>query len=168
MTVFCDNYYCAYEKNGLCTKQQISIENETCDDYVHYQEVHKDKYCNKFYKAVKTKNNIPAKALCENGRKVLYKGLIFYTESKVNDDDDNDVWVTEEVSGLGGNLKHIMERFDLAKKAITKAPKISDLPLAMKNENDEWEIVEGEETEQEVIQRTVEWLKKKECEDESV
>lgn len=148
MTVFCDNYYCAYEMNGLCTKQQISIENETCDDYIHYQEVHKDKYCHKFYKAVtvKTKNNIPAKALFESGRKIEYQGLTFYTESKVNDGND-DFWVTEEASGLGANFEHIKKRFDLAIKAITKAPKISDLPLAMKNENDEWEIVESEETE---------------------
>ena len=167
MTVFCDNYYCAYEKNGYCTKKQISIENETCDDYVHYQEVHKDKYCHNFYKAVKTKNNIPAKALCESGRKIEYQGLTFYTESKVNDGDD-DFWVTEETSGLGANFEHIKKRFDLVIKSITKAPKISDLPLAEKNENDEWEIVEGEETEQEVIQRIVKWLKKKECEDESV
>ena len=99
MIVFCDNYYCAYEKNGYCTKQQIFIENETCDDYVHYQEVHKDKYCHKFYKAVKTQNGVIAKELFDSGKKIEYQGMVFYTESKVNDGDD-DFWVTEETSGL--------------------------------------------------------------------
>lgn len=143
MTVFCDNYYCAYEKNGYCTKQQISIENETCEDYEHYQDVYSEEYCHKFYKAVKTKNGVSGKALFESGKKVEYQGLTFYTESKANDGDD-DFWVTEEISGLGANFEHIKKRFDLVIKAITKAPKINDLPLAVKNENDEWELVESE------------------------
>ena len=93
----------------------------------------------------KTKNGVRGKALFESGKKIGYQGLTFYTEDKVNEDDD--YWLTEETSGTGGSFAHIKARFELCIKAITKSPKINELPLAVKNKKGEWEIVESEENE---------------------
>lgn len=146
MTVFCDEYDCAYEKFGVCTQNRIWLNNLECRGYIHYKEATKNVYINEYYRAVTTKDGVKAKELRKEGRKVAYRGLRFYTEEKVNDD-DYDLWVTEETSGLGGNLEHIMQRFDLVKKVITNAPKIKDLPLAKRNEHNELILVGSEETE---------------------
>lgn len=143
MKVFCDSNTCAFEKNGYCTQKQILIENGECQDYQHYQDVYSEEYCHKFYKAVKTKNGVRAKALFESGKKIEYQGLTFYTEDKVNEDDD--YWLTEETTGAGGSFAHVKARFELCIKAIKKSPKINELPLAVENENGEWEIAESEE-----------------------
>ena len=143
MKVICDNYDCAFERLGECTQNQIWLENSECQDYIHYKDAQKNVYVNEYYRAVLTKDGVKAKELCKEERKVAYRGLVFYTEEKVNDD-DYDLWVTEELSGLGANLEHIMQKFDLVIKAITIAPKIKDLPLAKRNEKYELVLVESE------------------------
>lgn len=143
MIVFCDTYDCLYEKNGQCTKSQIFVEDGVCDDFEDYQET--EDYKNSYYEAIKTEKGMVAKRLCEIGKLVEYQGLTFYTKDKVVEN-DYDIWLTEQTTGLGVKLERVRENLDMVLMVVQNAPKLETLPLAIKDENGEWKIVESEET----------------------
>lgn len=143
MVVFCDTYDCLYEKNGQCTRDIMWVEDGVCTDFEAYIET-KD-YKNSYYEAIKTEKGIVAKRLCEIGKLVEYQGLTFYTKDKVVENDD-DIWLTEQTTGLGVSLKRVKENFDMVLTVVQNAPKLETLPLARKDENGEWKIIESEET----------------------
>ena len=142
-TVYCDFEYCAYNINGVCTKDRITIGEEyayVCDDFLHYQDT--GEYSHPFYKAVKMKDGVVAKALSKRGKKIEYQGLVFYTEDRVFDDE---IWVTEERTGFGVTFSLIKDRIESLKEKIEEFPNVQDYPLAEPDSHGKWKLKESEE-----------------------
>lgn len=129
MMVGCWLYECKWCKNGWCQRGSITIDElKECEDFVDYQ----DSYTDSFWKAL-MHDGKPYRKLVENGKKIEYNGYVFYTESKITDDES--YRLTEERTGMDvGEFRKLIEqrRWELFVESVGTFPDVSTYPVKEK------------------------------------
>lgn len=129
MMVGCWLSECKWNKNGWCHRGSITIDElKECEDYEDYQ----DSYTDSFWKAL-INDGKPYRKLVENGKKIEYNGYVFYTESKITDDEN--YRLTEERTGLDvGEFRKLKEqrRWELFVERVGTFPDVSTYPIEEK------------------------------------
>ena len=129
MMVGCWSDECKWNKHGWCHKDIITIgEDRDCEDFEDYQ----DSYSDSFWKAL-IHDGKPYQKLVENGKKIEYNGYVFYTESKITDDES--YRLTEERTGLDvGEFRKLKEsrRWEHFTERVGTFPDVSTYPIEEK------------------------------------
>lgn len=120
---------CKWNNNGWCCRGSITIDElKECEDYEYYQ----DSYTDAFWKAL-INDGKPYRKIVENGKKIEYNGYVFYTESKITDDES--YCLTEERTGLGvGEFRKLKEqrRWEHFLERVGTYPDVSTYPIEEK------------------------------------
>jgi hypothetical protein len=125
-----------------CKADAITISDdwdEGCSAYEDYRD--QPDYQNEYWIAVETLSGESAKVKVYRGKRIEYKGRVFYTSDRLEY-----AWclITDAETGLGCGAYYLLEeRFDLICERAKKVPKVETLPEA------EWtsggyELVKGE------------------------
>ena len=126
MIVSCWLSECKWCQNGWCQRGSITIDElKECEDFEDYQ----DSYTDSFWKAL-INDGKPYRKLVEQGKKIEYNGYIFYTESKITDDEN--YRLTEERTGLDvSEFRRLKEprRWELFVERISTYPDVSTYPI---------------------------------------
>jgi hypothetical protein len=126
MMVGCWLSECKWNNNGWCHRGSITIDElKECEDYEDYQ----DSYTDAFLKAL-IKDGKPYRKLVENGKKIEYKGYVFYTECKITDDES--YYLTEERTGLDvGEFRKLKEqkRWEAFLERVGTYPDVTTYPI---------------------------------------
>ena len=129
MIVSCWLSECKWNKDGWCRRGTITIDElKECEDFEDYQ----DSYTDSFWKAL-INNGKPYRKLVDNGKKIEYNGYVFYTESKITDDES--YRLTEERTGLDvGEFRKLKEsrRWELFVARVGTFPDVSTYPVEEK------------------------------------
>ena len=128
MIVYCDRSDCLNNENFKCNRDCISVgeDYDFCDSYKTHLDT--PEYQELFYKRVKTKYGTEAKAPTR-GKKILYNGYVFYTESAPNDK----CYCTDKRTGYAvGDLEELKqpERWKIFIDIQSKTEDVNALPLA--------------------------------------
>lgn len=129
MMVSCWLSECKWNNNGWCHRGSITIDElKECEDFEDYR----DSYNDSFWKAL-TKDGKPYRKLVEKGKKIEYNCYVFYTESKITDDENYSL--TEERTGLDmGEFRKLKEqrRWELFVERIGTFPDVTTYPIKEK------------------------------------
>lgn len=131
--VICQNtscIFCDLNNNFECKAAAITISeewDEGCSGYEDYR--NQPEYQNEYWIAVKTKSREPAKAKGYHGRRIEYKGRVFYTSDRL--EDAPYCLITDAETGVNcGPYVLLEDRFDRICELTAKYPKVETLPLA--------------------------------------
>lgn len=126
MTVYCYADDCIYCEKGCCTRDEIWVSVDTeCEDYKSYTD--SAEYREGFWKAVKV-DGIAAKAYAR-GKRFEYNGYVFFTQSKITEDED--FYLTDERTGVSvGRFAKLKEKWEKFVELSKDIPDVSSLPLA--------------------------------------
>lgn len=129
---FCDDCKWCTE-NGECNRGAITIAPDyECECFESYLEDYKET----FYIAF-SKDGIPHRRLETNGKKIEYKGYVFYTQDKITD--SGNYFLTEARTGYSvGKFAYLEERWDKFLERIGTYPDVSTYPI------EENEVTENE------------------------
>lgn len=120
---FCDDcIWCA--ENGECNRGAITI-NEAweCDCFESYRK----NYTEPYYQAFYDDDGKPCRRL-HHGKKIEYKGYVFYTEDKITD--SGNYHVTEARTGIGSGIFNRLEgRWDIFLERVATYPDVSSYPI---------------------------------------
>lgn len=126
MMVGCWLCECKWNNNGWCSRGSITIDElKECEDFEDYQDSYKDS----FWRAI-IDDGKPCRELVENGKKIEYNGYVFYTKSKITDDEN--YRLTEERTGLDvGEFRKLKEqrRWELFVERIGTFPDVLTYPI---------------------------------------
>lgn len=100
--------------------------DEGCSGYEDYRD--QPEYQNEYWIAVKTLSGESAKVKVYRGKRIEYKGRVFYTSGRL---DDKNCSITDAETGLGYGAYVLLEdRFDSICEQAVKLPKVETLPEA--------------------------------------
>lgn len=122
--------YCDVNNDFECKAPAITIGDDwdvQCSAYENYQDT--DEYRNEFFIAVETKNGESARVKVYCGKRIEYKGRMFYTYGRTDNPDS--CFLTDAETGRGvGSYSLLLERFDRICEQAAKHPKVETLPEA--------------------------------------
>lgn len=122
---------CKHCENGWCNRDTITIgEDMECEDFEHFCEDYHDS----FWKACRNKEKGTFRKFIKNGKKIEYKGYVFYTDDRITE--DGDYYLTEERTGLGaGCYNQLEQRWEKFVECVSQYPNVADLPIEERSEN---------------------------------
>lgn len=124
-----DCIHCDLKNNFKCKAYIITIGeewDEGCSGYEDYRD--QPDYQNEYWIAVKTKSGEAAKAKVYHGKRIEYKGRVFYTSDRL---DYKCCLFTDAETGYGcGAYASLGDRFDRICEQAAKLPKVETLPEA--------------------------------------
>lgn len=129
--VYCTNYDCKYCRvtDSQCTKTSIFVGDGFdcgCSDLDPYY--NSAEYGEKYYKCVRTQAGELAKAE-SYGKRIEYKGRMFYTFDRITD--DGDYRLTDGETGYYAcTFAELEQRFDKLCEKAKSIPNVESLPLA--------------------------------------
>ena len=130
--VTCEHTDCVHcnTKDFHCEKECVLFSeeyDEGCSEYESYLDG--DDYSEKYFICVRTKDGKSAKAVKPRGKRIEYKGRVFFTSERVSDDEG--YGITDAETGLHvGTFALLEDRFDRILERAEKYPKVESLPLA--------------------------------------
>lgn len=138
--IFCQNTDCINfdDHSWTCKSECVTIGEEflcSCDEYKSYRD--SSEYLEKHFIAVRAYdsegNKVAARAL-EFGKRIEYKGVIFFTRDRVREDDSHRL--THEKTGYDvGTMSQLKDRWEKFVEKAKELPDIESLPLAMYDRN---------------------------------
>lgn len=136
LRVGCSNDNCIHNKNGFCNFDGcINVGDEFycgCDEYLSY--LNTPEYNERYFIARAEKEELPRHRVEKYGRKICFKGFIFYTQNHNYEDDITNYLVTEERTGYYCGTINDLQKPELWQKFvenIKSIPSVMDLPLAV-------------------------------------
>lgn len=124
-----DCIHCDLNDDFKCKATAIIIESEWykgCSAYEDYRD-HPD-YQNVYLIAITTKSGEPAKSYRYRGKRIEYKGRVFYTSDRL---DDKNCSITDAETGRGcGPYVLLEDHFDQICEQAKQYPKVETLPDA--------------------------------------
>lgn len=133
----CWNEDCIHNEINQCTCQSgiINIGSDFdngCDEYLCY--LNTPEYNEQYYIAKSSSNGLPRHRVEKYGRKIEFKGFIFYTQSYNSQDDKMQFQVTESRTGYYCGLLKDLQKPEMWQRFIERIkniPNVMDLPLAV-------------------------------------
>lgn len=122
---------CKYCEKCWCNRGIITIgEDRECEHFCEY-------YHDSFWKACYTKERGHFREFVKNGKKIEYKGYVFYTDDRITY--EGDYYLTEERTGLGiCYYNQLDQRWEKFVEHISKYPDVLSYPIKERsNENAE-------------------------------
>lgn len=124
-----DCIYCNIAGDFECKAAVITIGeewDEGCSGYEDYRD--QPDYQNEYWIAVITKSREAARVKRYHGRRIEYKGRVFYTSDRL---DDNLCIITDAETGVNcGTYVLLEDHFDQICEQAAKYPKVETLPEA--------------------------------------
>ena len=129
-SVNCQCEDCKWESNGWCYRGSITIsEDYECECYETYINDYKDH----FYKAF-IEDGEKYRKLVTNGKKIEYKGYVFYTEDKITD--SGNYLLTEARTGLSVcRFYELDKRWEKFIERVGTYPDVTSYPIKERSEN---------------------------------
>lgn len=135
LNVGCRNDDCIHNQDGFCCFNghiNIGVEYLSgCDEYLSY--LNTPQYNERYYIARSATDKLPRHRIEQYGRKIEYKGYVFYTQSHNRQDDIMQYILTESRTGYHcGTLAELNkpERWKVFVERVKTTPSVLDLPLA--------------------------------------